>query len=167
MHGLFFREDASCLYFILLTDWLVQMPVILSLIPLIQILDSEFELSYARSSGPGGQNVNKVNSKALLRWNLYDSTSMGLDLKARVAAKLGDKLTTEGDILISSDRFRDQIRNREDCFEKFRDLLASALERPKARKKTKPSRSSERRGKENKSRHSEKKSARAKYRAED
>ena len=128
----------------------------------IQIPDSEFELTYARSSGPGGQNVNKVNSKAILRWNLFETESLGLDLKARALARLGDQLTTEGDLVIMSDRFRDQIRNREDCFEKFRALLSSALARPKKRKKTKPSKSSQRRAKENKSRHSDKKAARGK-----
>lgn len=128
----------------------------------IQIPDSEFELTYARSSGPGGQNVNKVNSKAILRWNLFETESLGLDLKARALARLGDQLTTEGDLVIMSDRFRDQIRNREDCFEKFQALLSSALARPKKRKKTKPSRGSQRRAKEDKSRHSEKKAARGK-----
>ena len=126
----------------------------------IQIRDSEFELSYARSSGPGGQNVNKVNSKAVLRWNLYATESLSPELKARVAAKLAGQVTGEGDLVIASDRYRDQIRNREDCFGKFRALLAAASFRPNKRKRTRPTLSSRKKAKERKSRHSEKKEQR-------
>jgi ribosome-associated protein len=128
--------------------------------PEIRIPDSEFELSYVRSSGPGGQNVNKVNSKAVLRWNLFATESLPLEVKARVLSRLSNQITTEGDIVLTSDRFRDQIRNREDCFEKLRALIAAAAVRPKQRKKTKPSYSSQRKVKESKGRHSEKKKQR-------
>ncbi len=125
--------------------------------PGINIPFSEIDLSYARSSGPGGQNVNKVNSKAVLRWNLLTSLSLTEMMRARLLSKLGPKLTSEGEIVLSSDRFRDQWRNREDCLEKLRICLASAAEIPKMRKKTKPSKSSQRRVKENKGRQSQKK----------
>lgn len=126
----------------------------------ITISDSEFELSYARSSGPGGQNVNKVNSKAILRWNLITSPSLSLDMREWLLSRLRPQLNTNGEILTTSDRFRDQIRNREDCFEKFRELMITALTRPKKRKKTKPSFSSQRKVKEAKTRNSQKKSSR-------
>jgi ribosome-associated protein len=126
----------------------------------IQIADSEFELSYARSSGPGGQNVNKVNSKAILRWNIVSSRSLSLEVRSWLANRLAGQLTSDGDLVISSDRYRDQIRNREDCFQKLKELIAAAAQKPKARKKTKPSRSSQKRALEMKTKHSSKKASR-------
>jgi ribosome-associated protein len=134
--------------------------MVLAITPEIRIPLSEFEFSYARSSGPGGQNVNKVNSKAVLRWNLLSSPSLAPDTRARILARLAAQLTTEGDLVISSDRFRDQLRNREDCLEKLKSLLFSASFVPKRRKKTKPSYSSQRKAKERKTKHSLKKNLR-------
>jgi ribosome-associated protein len=125
--------------------------------PQIQIPLTEIEFSYVRSSGPGGQNVNKVNSKAVLRWNLIESPSLNEDLRLRLLSRLGPQLTRDGDVLLASDRFRDQGRNREDCLEKLRQLLLRASHVPKARKKTKPTKSSQRKAREKKSHHSEKK----------
>lgn len=99
---------------------------------------AEFEFTYARSSGPGGQNVNKVASKALLRWNVASSTSLPVDVRARFVRKYGSRLTTEGDLLITGQRYRDQPRNVADCLEKLRAMLASVLEAPKPRKRTRP-----------------------------
>ena len=142
------------------------MMIIQSKIPAVSISYSEFELSYVRSSGPGGQNVNKVNSKAVLRWNLHAS-ALPMELRSRLLARLSNQLTVEGEIIIMSDRFRDQTRNREDCYEKFQKLLQAAMEVPKARRKTKPSYSSQRKGKEAKSMHSQKKKLRGSSRHED
>lgn len=125
--------------------------------PGIEIAIAELEFTYARSSGPGGQNVNKVNSKAVLRWNLVNSQSLTPEIKSRLYQRLSNTLTRDGEIVIASDRFRDQIRNREDCLEKLRALIASGVARPKKRKKTKPSFSSRIKAKQEKSRHSEKK----------
>lgn len=132
----------------------------LVLTPELQIADSEFELTYVRSSGPGGQNVNKVNSKVTLRWNAYANKSLPVGIRARILLKLNSRLTGDGDLIISSDRFRDQIRNRTDCFEKFQALLVEAMKVPKNRKKTRPSFSSQRKAREGKTRHSEKKKGR-------
>ena len=125
--------------------------------PLIQIPLSEFEFSYVRSSGPGGQNVNKVNSKAVLRWNVFQNDTLPLEVKVRLQAQHGSKITKEGDLIISSDIYRDQIRNREECIKKLRDIVAQASIKPKTRKKTKQSYSSTQRDKKQKSQHSEKK----------
>lgn len=124
----------------------------------------EMEYTFVRSSGPGGQNVNKVNSKAMLRWNLLQSSwfaRLPESFQAQVLNRLANQLTSLGELIVTSDRFRDQPKNREDCREKLLSLISSALHRPKARKKTKPSKSSQRRAKENKSRHSDKKRMRS------
>jgi ribosome-associated protein len=101
---------------------------------------AEFEFTFARSSGPGGQNVNKVNSKALLRWPVRSSPSLPEAVRGRFLQKHGNRVTAEGDLLISSQRYRDQGRNVEDCLEKLRVMLAEAAAPPVHRTRTKPSR---------------------------
>jgi ribosome-associated protein len=125
-----------------------------------QIPDSEIELSYVRSSGPGGQNVNKVSSKCQLRWNAVRSPSVPAFHRERLLERLRPRLTREGDVLLSSDTYRDQGRNREECLEKLRALLIAALHVPKARKETEPTRSSQRKRVNSKRKQSEKKGRR-------
>ncbi|HVU85921.1 MAG TPA: alternative ribosome rescue aminoacyl-tRNA hydrolase ArfB [Pirellulales bacterium] len=108
----------------------------------LQIPVSEFEFTYARSSGPGGQNVNKVNSKALLRWSVARSPSLPPEVRERFLRRFASRLTTEGDLLISSQRYRDQGRNVDDCLEKLRVMVAEVAVRPVTRKKTRPTRAS-------------------------
>jgi ribosome-associated protein len=131
-----------------------------ALLPGLHVPFHELEFSFARSSGPGGQNVNKVNTKAVLRWRPAESTSLPEHARERILARLAPKLTVEGDLVIASDRFRDQKRNKEDCIEKLVAILAQASAIPKARRKTKPSRSAKRKRRESKSRDSEKKKLR-------
>jgi ribosome-associated protein len=128
----------------------------------ISIPLDELEFSFVRSSGPGGQNVNKVNSKAMLRWNVQDSPSITPEMRDRIMKKLANRINHEGEIVITGESFRDQIRNREDCLEKLKEMIAAAAFKPKPRKKTKPSRSSQRKLKENKSKNSDKKMLRKK-----
>lgn len=128
----------------------------------IQIEDSELEYSFSRSSGPGGQNVNKVNSKAHLRWNLTASRSLKEDIRARLRMRLGAHLNGEGVLILSSDRYRDQLRNREDCLQKFLSLVKQASLSPKVRKKVKVTRSSKEKRKTDKRQHAEKKTHRKK-----
>lgn len=120
----------------------------------------ELEFSYARSSGPGGQNVNKTSTKAILRWNVAASPSIPDAVRARFLARYGARVSADGWVVIASDRFRDQPRNREDCVERLRQWLHAVARPPKPRKKTKPTRTSRERRLASKGRHSEKKRAR-------
>ena len=106
----------------------------------IQIPHDEFRFSFARSSGPGGQNVNKVNSKAVLRWPIIASLSLPEDVRQRFLSHFRSRVTSEGDLVITSQQFRDQGRNVADCLEKLRAMLASVSAAPRKRKRTKPSR---------------------------
>ncbi len=108
----------------------------------LRIPDSEFAFSYVRSSGPGGQNVNKVSSKAVLRWSPTTSPSLPDDVRRRFLAKYRSRLTTEGELILSSQRYRDQPRNTADVKEKLRAMLASVATPPKKRKPTRPTKGS-------------------------
>lgn len=108
----------------------------------IQIPDTEFDWSFVRSGGPGGQNVNKVASKAVLRWNIAASPSLPDDVKNRFMALYRKRITTEGDILITGQRFRDQDKNRNECLEKLQTLILVALFVPKKRRATRPTKAS-------------------------
>jgi ribosome-associated protein len=123
---------------------------------------AEFRWEYSRSSGPGGQNVNKVNSKAQLRWNPGTSPSLPEPVRSRLLAQLGDRLTGEGDLLIASQTHRDQGRNAEACLEKLRAIVLAAAHPPKPRRPTRPTRASRVRRIEEKVRRSETKRDRRK-----
>jgi ribosome-associated protein len=112
--------------------------------PHIRIPEDEFAWSFVRSGGPGGQNVNKVASKAVLRWDVAGTPSLPADVKERLQAQQRRRLTTEGELVLTSQRYRDQERNRQDCLEKLRALVLQAAVVPKVRKKRKkPSRAAQ------------------------
>lgn len=104
----------------------------------VEIPDEEFEITFARSGGPGGQNVNKVNSKAVLRWNVTASQSIPFGVKNRFLAKFANRLTSDGSILVTSQKTRDQGQNVEDCREKLREMILQVLNPPTIRRETKP-----------------------------
>lgn len=106
----------------------------------ITIPDSEFTLTFTRSSGPGGQNVNKVNSKAVLVWDVTHSPSIPEDVRDRFLARYSRRISKEGTLQITSQRYRDQGRNAEDCRLKVIELVESVKHPPVQRKETKPSR---------------------------
>ena len=120
----------------------------------------EFRFTFARSSGPGGQNVNKLNTKATLRWPVLGSRSLPEPVRKRFLARYRRRVTAEGDLLITSQRFRDAGRNVADCLEKLRQMLAEVAVAPKVRKATRPTRASVRRRLDNKRRQSRKKQSR-------
>lgn len=110
----------------------------------------EFDFTFARSGGPGGQNVNKVNTKAMLRWDVTNSPSLPGTVRKRFMEQNRRRINKEGEVIMTSQRYRDQGRNVADCLAKLRDLLETAAVVPKKRKKTKPTRASQRRRVENK-----------------
>ncbi len=133
---------------------------ILEVTPRIRIACNEFDWGVARSSGPGGQNVNKVNSKVLLRWPLLTSTGLPADVRDRFVAAYKNRLTTEGDLVLTSERFRDQPKNVRDCLEKLREMLESVATAPKPRRQSKPTKASKRRRVESKRQRTEVKAGR-------
>jgi ribosome-associated protein len=116
----------------------------------VEIPDEEFEISFARSGGPGGQNVNKVNSKAILRWNVTTSSSIPFGARNRFLAKFANRLTTDGSILVTSQKTRDQGQNVEDCREKLKEMILQVLTPPTVRRETKPTMASVKRRTESK-----------------
>jgi ribosome-associated protein len=114
----------------------------LEIAPRIWIPDGELQWSFVRAGGPGGQNVNKVASKAVLRWNVTGSQCLSDSVRARFSIQQRGRITVEGDLIISSQRFRDQQRNKDDCLEKLRDMVLRASSAPKPRKPSKPSHAS-------------------------
>ena len=108
----------------------------------VTIPAAELRVSFARSGGPGGQNVNKVETKVELRWNPADSAVLLGETRDRVLEGLGRKLTTDGDLIVTSSRTRDQMRNREDAEEKLGRMVARSLQKAKPRRRTRPSRRS-------------------------
>ncbi len=112
----------------------------LSVTPGVEIPDSDVALSFVRSSGPGGQNVNKVASAVQLRFDLQRSTALAPEVKARLRALSGRRLTNEGAILIIARNHRTQESNRREAEARLTDLIKRALIPPKLRKATKPTR---------------------------
>jgi ribosome-associated protein len=113
--------------------------------PRLTIPAGELSITFARSGGPGGQNVNKVSSKVDLRWNPVTSSALTADDRALLLEKLANRLTTDGTLIVTSTLTRDQVKNRDDAASKLALIVKSALFRPKTRRETKPSRASKRR----------------------
>jgi ribosome-associated protein len=105
----------------------------------IQIPDSELNFSFARSGGPGGQNVNKVSSKAILDWNIVATRSLPDEVHQRLLARLRKRITRDGRLQITGQKYRDQARNIEDCRQRLIALILVATVAPTVRKPTKPS----------------------------
>lgn len=126
----------------------------------ITIPDEELSWTFARSGGPGGQNVNKVSSKAILRWEVARNQSVPAAAVARLLAKHPSKSTLDGGFLVTSTETRDQLRNKEDCLAKLAEMVQQSLFVPKARKKTKPSHGSKMRRLDDKKRNSTRKAGR-------
>jgi ribosome-associated protein len=108
----------------------------------IRIPEAELHWTFARAGGPGGQNVNKIASKAVLRWNVAGSLSLPDDVRARFRASYKRRITSAGELVLFSQRFREQERNRQDCLEKLVAMLREAAKSPTPRKPLKQPRAS-------------------------
>jgi ribosome-associated protein len=134
----------------------------MSLLPPATAFLPEITYQTSRSSGPGGQNVNKVESRVELRWNLAQSQVLTPIQKQLILEKIAGQLTTEGYLLVVAQDDRSQLRNKEIALTRFHELLQKSLRRPKPRRATRPSAGAVRQRLEGKKRLGEKKANRRK-----
>lgn len=135
--------------------------------PEIKIQEKEIELNFVRSSGPGGQNINKVSTAVQLRLDIKSSASLPVDVKKRLFAIAKKKINKDGVLVITANRYRTQEQNRQDALERLISLVQKASVRQKPRKPTVPNRRAKQKRLDQKHRRSEVKRMREKYSFED
>ena len=123
-------------------------------------IEKELKFSTSRSSGPGGQHVNKVNTKVTLRWKIKSSSSVDEEQQLLIFIKLKKVINNLGEVVISADSNRSQLQNKQEVIQKLAALLEKAFFKPKARKATKPTKASVKRRLQDKKRISVKKKLR-------
>ncbi|MBL7064120.1 MAG: aminoacyl-tRNA hydrolase [Anaerolineae bacterium] len=123
----------------------------------IVIDESEVQMEFVHASGPGGQNVNKVATAVHLRFDVRNSPSLPDDVRERLVRLAGRRMTKDGVLILKAQRFRTQERNQQDAIDRLVGLIREAAEKPRVRRKTRPTLASRRRRLEAKSRRGEKK----------
>mgnify|MGYP001812065612 CR=1 FL=1 len=126
----------------------------------IQIPFDELHMSSSRSSGPGGQNVNKVNTKVTLHWNVAESTALPEDVQKRLMRVAANRVSKTGYLIVTSQRYRTRQRNYDDCLHKLRVMILDVAKPPKRRKATRPTLNSQLKRRRDKRRKSDKKKLR-------
>ncbi|MEP7289642.1 MAG: alternative ribosome rescue aminoacyl-tRNA hydrolase ArfB [Chloroflexota bacterium] len=132
----------------------------ISITPTLSLDEREIQEEFVRSSGPGGQNVNKVATAVQLRFDVRHSSSLPADVRERLVRLVGSRLTEDGLLIITAQRYRTQVQNRQDALDQLVELLRQATQRPKPHFKTKPTKASKQRRLESKQRHSARKQLR-------
>lgn len=128
--------------------------------PELTIDESELELLTTTSRGPGGQHVNRSETRVVLRWNLRTSASVTEEQRARLLEKLGTRISREGVLQVAAEDHRSQTRNRELARERMVELIADALKRERPRRPTRPTRASRKRRVDDKKRRGDLKKSR-------
>ena len=122
--------------------------------------ESEMEITFVRSSGPGGQNVNKTSSKAVVRWNVDRASAFTEREKDRIRGKIQHRLTGDNDIIVTCMQERSQLQNKLMAMKALRDMVAAALEEEKERVPTRPTRAAKAHRMDEKRKTAEKKQSR-------
>lgn len=128
----------------------------------VHIRKEDISEEFIRASGPGGQNVNKVSSKAVMRWNVTETSSITEPVRQRFLARYKNRLAKDGCIVIHGQKYRDQARNMDDCKLRIKAMILDVAVPPVKRRPTKPSRGSQKRRLQGKKQNSEKKQGRQK-----
>ena len=139
----------------------------LAITPTLTIEDAELQERFVRASGPGGQNVNKVSTAVQLRFDTERSPALTGEVRQRLRALAGSRMTDEGILLIDAREHRTQGQNREEARARLADLIRRALVRPKRRRKTKPGKAAKERRLDTKKRRGETKAGRGRPRGHD
>ena len=135
--------------------------IMIEITPALSIDERELQMDFVRASGPGGQNVNKVATAAQLRFDVLGSTSLPEEVKVRLIRLGGSRMTLDGVLVLEAKRHRTQEQNRADALRRFIELVQKATEKPKVRRKTKPTRAAKEQRLKGKKRRAEIKKTRA------